>query len=475
MSSRKPLLKSLRGRLTLSLVAVLVISLAVWLFIFHILVRNELLGSFDDGLVARMQALAAYTAGHPGAEDIAEYMPEFRTQAHEEFFQVWDASGRILARSDSSAGRDMPRLAAMAGRPTFHDLQLPDGHDGRAVVQTFRLEEGDPRGSITVASAGETAGLMELEQRLHGIVLLGTLATIALSVAIAWTSVARSLRPVERFAQSVSDIDPDSPLVRLDSEALPTELVPVAGKVRMMAQKLVDALARERRFARNVAHELRTPLTEARTLAEVGMLSASLEQAHRSFLEIDATTQELDQIVDSLLCLARFEAGIEQPSPEPVELATEFRRQATLLQDAVRERGLEIRYGGLTECWVYVDGALTRRLIANLLGNAVAHSPDGATIDFEVNADGFVIGNPAPQLGAEDLPRLGERFLRIGSTEGGRHAGLGLSLAQAVAGVLQVEFTLQLTATGKLLATVSGFSGLPATPPAGTAETHTAP
>ncbi len=75
MSSRERLLGSLAGRLILSLSAGIVIALAIWLFVYHILVRNELYGSFDETLVARMQSLAAYAVQNPGAEGIAEFMP----------------------------------------------------------------------------------------------------------------------------------------------------------------------------------------------------------------------------------------------------------------------------------------------------------------------------------------------------------------------------------------------------------------
>lgn len=454
------MISSLRGRLTASLVVVMVGSLAVWLFVFHVLVHRELYDRFDDGLVAHMQALAAYMSQNPGTEEIAEYMPEFRTQAHEEFFQVWDANGRILARSDSSAGRDLPKLAAVRGVPTFHDLDLPDGHRGRAAIQTFGLPAGDRRGSITVATAAETGPLEDLEERLHGLVLVGTLVTVAFSVAIAWISTARSLRPLARLSRSVAAIDPDSPVVRIDSGELPTELAPVAGKIQVMAQSLVDALGRERRFTRNVAHELRTPLTEVRTLAEVGAMAADLEQATAAFHEITATSQELDQIVDALLSLARYEAGIERPDPEPVELGGEVRHQAAYLEDVARERQLRIMLD-TPESWVFVDGALTRRLVANLLGNAVAHAPAGATVDVHVRADGFTIENPAPRLQEADLARLDERFFRIGDGGGGGHAGLGLSLARAIVRILGLSLRLALSPTGRLEATVTGFAPLP--------------
>jgi two-component system sensor histidine kinase QseC len=72
----------------------------------------------------------------------------------------------------------------------------------------------------------------------------------------------------------------------------------------------------------------------------------------------------------------------------------------------------------------------------------------------------FRIANPAPQLAASDIPRLGERFFRIGRGDGGSHAGLGLALAGAIARVLGIRFRLKLDEHGNLVASVDGFEAL---------------
>ena len=463
MSWRERLLGSLAGRLILSLSAGIVVALAIWLFVFHILVRNELYGSFDDTLVARMQSLAAYAVQNPGAEGIAEFMPEFRTTQHENFFQIWDAAGNVLARAESGGGKDLPRQMAVLAKPTFHDTIMPDGHRGRMVIQNFPVPEDDPRGVVTVGMAGEISSLEELEPRLHVFMILSSLATVALAVWIAAISVRRSLMPVERLSRSVSAIDVEVPDAQLDIADLPSELKPVAGKIQVMTQQLIQAVARERRFARNVAHELRTPLAEARMLAEVGAMTGDCDQARSTLDEIGKTTQELEQIVESLLSLSRYESGIQKPEPEPVDLLAEIRREAALLDGARASRRLELALDIPGEAWVHTDAALTRRLLANLLGNAVAHAPEGSRIQVLATGDGrFEVRNAAPQLKEEDLPRLGERFFRIHTGHGGSHAGLGLSLARAIARILGLRLELFLTGDQQLVARVEGYRSLQA-------------
>jgi signal transduction histidine kinase len=463
MSLRERFLDSLSGRLIISLSAGIVIALSIWLFVFHLLVRNELYGNFDQSLVVRLQSLAAYAVQNPGAEGIAEVMPQFRTAQHENYFQIWDAAGTVLARAESGAGHGLPRLAAVMAGPTFYDAPMPDGHRGRIAVQNFPVPAGDPRQVVTVAMAGEVEKLETLEQSLHLFMLVSSLATVALAVGIAAFSVRRSLWPVDSLSRSVSAIDVNNPDSRLDIGGLPSELKPVAGKIQVMTRQLIQAVARERRFARNVAHELRTPLAEARMLAEVGSLAEDCGEARNALGEIGKTTQELEQIVESLLSLSRYESGIQKPEPEPVELSAEIRHEASRLDGAARARGLKLDFTMPPEAWVQTDAALVRRLVANLIGNAVCHAPQDSAIILRLDADGsFTIENPAPHLTPSDLPRLSERFFRIHSGNGGAHAGLGLSLVQAIAQILDLRFDLDLTRDHRLVARIKGFGPLPA-------------
>lgn len=462
--------RSLRARLALGVLTGSVLVLSISFVVLHLIIRNELYAWLDEDLSERTHAVAEYAAGHPGREDVAEFMPQFRTRAHKDFFQIWDARGQTLVRSDSSAGRDLPRPDAVATGPTYRDLTLPDGHRGRAVTQVFELAPDDPRGSLTVVTAAETENLDALESRIHLMLLLLALATVAALLLIAVHSIGRGLKPVGDFARSLEMVEPEGLRARLDAGPLPSELQPVATSFQGLLHRLLEALAREKRYARNVAHELRNPLAEIRLLADVGVTSPEADSCQAAVRDIGSAAAEMERIVDALMALTRYEAGLESPEPEPVDLAAELRREAARQAHAADQRSLTIKLDLPGEVWVYTDSALTQRLLANLLGNAVSHSPRGATVRVTVSANGNVsLVNPAPHLSTEDVRRLGERFYRVGNLQqNGAHAGLGLSLAEAIARVLGLTLRLTLRADGWLLAEVRGFKALPAaTAPAG--------
>jgi two-component system sensor histidine kinase QseC len=408
-----------------------------------------------------MSAIAAYAAAHPGSESIAEFMPQYRTRAHQEFFQVWDSRGRTLARADSSAGRDMPQLDAVVGQQTYSDLLLPDGHHGRAVAEVFPLPAGDARGTLIVVTAEETGTLERVENRIHVMLLLGAVATIAAMLLITRHAVLHGLRPVDDLGAALERVDPDDPKAKLGGGPLPSELRPVAERFSMVLNRLLDALAREKRYARNVAHELRTPLAEIRLLADVGSRAQEPGAVGAALVDVGAAAAEMEQTVESLLALTRYEAGLERPQPEPVDLCAEVMRAAGLMKYHADQHDLKLEFDMPGEFWVHADSALVRRLISNLVGNAIAHSPPGSVVRVALGAEGKLqLSNPAPQLTASDMPRLGERFFRIKAGNGGSHTGLGLSLAFAIAKVLGLRLELAKREDDCLVAVVSGFTRL---------------
>ncbi len=361
-------------------------------------------------------------------------------------------------RAPDETCRGSTRRSAGRRTPT---CVLPDGHDGRAVAEAFLLPASDARGKLIVVTAEETGSLERLENRIHVTLLLGAVATIIAMFLITRHAVLRGLRPVDDLVAALERVDPDDPQAKLGGGPLPSELRPVADRFSLVLNRLLDALAREKRYARNVAHELRTPLAEIRLLTDVGSREQEPGAVRAALSDVGAAAAEMEQTVESLLALTRYEAGLEEPQPEPIDLCAEVSRAARLMKNHADQHDLKFEFDLPDEFWVHADSALIRRLISNLVGNAIAHSPRGSVIRVMLGVGGeLLLSNPAPQLAASDMPRLGERFFRISAGNGGSHTGLGLSLAFAIAKVLGLRLELAKREDDCLVAAVTGFRRL---------------
>lgn len=467
MSSTRP--QRLHRRLVLRLALGVGVVLAGLFVAIDWRVDHELFRRFDAGLAARADAVAAFLGANVDG-DIDQWMPEFREEGHTDFFQAWDGSGRVVARSASSQDIDLaPPPTSPGAHHLWYDLPLPDGHRGRAAARDYALPDSDPRRALRIVVAEEREQIDALERSVHMTLGGGVLLALLLVVAITAWSLANELRPLDRLAQRVAAIDLDAPAPQLAEPDLPAELLPVAHKVEDMVAALMEILARERRFAQDLAHELRTPVAELRAIAESSLLQQDPGRLRDALGELARLGGDMERTVEALLTLARAESGLAAPQVEPMDLGALLATLPTRHAADIAARGLDIDVPGARECWILADAAIVERLLASLFANAVEHAPAGARIGLDLQQHGGMarvcLCNPAPQLRDADLPQLGTRFFRRDAARSGRgdhHAGLGLALAKALARAhaFDLAFALQ---DGALHLTLSGLPLLPAT------------
>ncbi len=431
-------------------------------------IDRELHSRFDAALEARGRALAGIIAARtrPPVTDDAHW-PEYSAGGHQEFYQLWDARGQTLARSASSAGRDLDRPPPGAvATPLIYDLSLPDGHRGRAVA--LRVWRGgapeDDDAALLLVVATEREALEALEDQLHFSLTGAALAALIVLAVLGLVAVRRTLAPLSAFSRAIAErvstrahtATPGAGIDAPPAADLPLELQPIARTLNEAVDTALAALEREQRFARDAAHELRTPLAELRMIAQSETPNG--RDAGAVLRAVDGMTRS----VDALLALARCEAGLEQPAIEPLELVGLLDGQRHLLASACDARGSRIEVALPAELWVMSDRAMLERIVANLLANAVDHAPRASTLLLaaEVSAATaqVTVSNPAPDA---DLAALqgavdGERHGSAGARHGA-HAGLGLALAGALA--QQLGVTLAFTRRGEVVeVTLSGLA-----------------
>jgi len=194
-----------------------------------------------------------------------------------------------------------------------------------------------------------------------------------------------------------------------------------------------------RRFMGDAAHELRTPITILRTRAEIALQQPRDSEDYVSALAgIEVEARRLGGIVDSLLVLARADAGERQIEREPIFLDDIAIDAAGAARVLARQKNLELTVDEFEEAPVEGDPTLVRQLIMIVLDNAVKFTDAGGQVRVRVSmhegAPTFAVEDTGIGIKPEELSRVFQRFFR-GETARSRTdgAGLGLSIASWIA------------------------------------------
>lgn len=458
--------RSLRYRLTLSIVGVLAVVLIGLSLVLDAVFAHALWRQLDDRLLGEAAAVAGMAEdASPSPEFEYESLPEFERAGRPAYFQAWLDDGRILARSPSLGAGALERPAGRVEAPRFLDLRLPDGRPGRAIQlrQPLRLETpsvgerpGRSERFVTVAVARGTEELVVALTSVRRWLFLLALLALGGASGAALVAVSRGLGPLRALGGEIARLDAAKLDRVLRTDLLPDELVPVITKVNELFARLQESFAREKRFTADVSHELRTPLAGLLTTLEVAASRDRTGPEYReAIVRAVAVVGQMQALCENLLALARFDAG-----PVPV------RRQEVALRDLVQEcwRSFEAaaRARGLTfhnelgaEARVASDPDQLRVVISNLLSNAATYTETGGTIHVRAGAteDGraalLEVYDSGPRIPEDVLLRVFDRFYRADTARGsGAHCGIGLALVKGVSETLGLAVTARNTADG---------------------------
>ncbi len=399
------------------------------------ILRREL----DRGLAAAAHIETAILAAggtvpiQPGHTDPDQFIEEINR-----FILVRDATGRVLGANTALAAAmpmDSASLRTALPGETAWVTQRWEGQTYRSVYLGVAHDlPGDTRVVQVVASRGpiDAAGRQVVFLML-GTVALGTVATI---LGGGWLSKS-TVAPVAEIAAQAEGIRPGAVGQRITSHAHVEEFNRLVGVLNQMLERLDRGLLAQRRIIADVGHDLRTPITAMRGEAEVALRNPRTpEQYQRVLGSLLEEINHLGTISDTLLLLARIEAG----ELEPQRLPTDMRELVTGAVQRIQQRAADhpIRYDarGNGVGSAAVDVRMLSLLLDHLLDNAVRHTPADTPVTVSLAGDPgavhLTIEDRGPGVPDVVLPHLFERFYRGDSARGRGGAGLGLTVAAAI-------------------------------------------
>jgi two-component system, OmpR family, sensor kinase len=346
---------------------------------------------------------------------------------------------------------------ARRGATSFTVHAVTGSTQWRVLATPVTLSDGSP-GTLLIAQS--LSDVQSTVNHLIVLVLLIGAVTLVVLGGIGYLIVRRSMRPlveVERSAALIAGGDlshrvPDLADPRTEVGGLAVALNTMLGQIETaFAERAASEEAargserRMRRFVADASHELRTPLTTIRGFAELYRQGAvtDAQELHRLMGRIEAEAQRMGLLVEDLLTLAR----LDQQRPlarSPVDMLAVAGDVVSDARAVGRSHTVELVVESTDPPPIVIgDEARLRQVMANLVTNALQHTPPGTAVTVRVaslaGAPGMaptvrlVVQDAGPGMDAEDAAHIFERFYRADAARGrGGGTGLGLAIVAAL-------------------------------------------
>jgi heavy metal sensor kinase len=481
---------SVRFRLTLWYTAVLTLVLIVLsLITYFIFWRSTLqrtdvnLSELSEAFLTTLEAEVKDQSG-PDSLKLAGQVAITEHRFRDHVFAIFDESGRIVVSSQEVPPAAAATGSSAAGALSSHSFQRfleASSHTERLFGNVKGGEDGYRGFARHFSSDGKTYILVIL-QSLHPQeeMLEEVTSTFAwvIPIAILLASVGgyflarKSLAPVVAMSRQAGRIGAANLHERLAVQNDRDELGHLARSFNSLLDRLSQSFERQQRFMADASHELRTPVAILRGEAEVALSqqSRSPGEYRESLGVLHQEAERLTHIVEDLFTLTRADAGQYPLQPHDFyldELVAECVHSARTLALAKK---ISLNFEEASESPIRADESLLRRMILNLLDNAIKYTSEGGRVSVTCHraAEEYVLSitDTGGGIPADLQPRIFERFFRVDKARSraendGSGAGLGLSISRWIAEAHHGR--LELTRSDSIGSTFTAY--LPVGPP----------
>jgi signal transduction histidine kinase len=265
----------------------------------------------------------------------------------------------------------------------------------------------------------------------------GLAASIALALAGGIVTSGRLLRKIEAVGDTSRNIIEGDLQRRVPVTVAGDEFDRLAESINTMLDRIQALMDNLRQVTTDIAHDMRTPLTRLRQRLEIAQQSNEDPAQLRDILA--STVGEIDVILGifgALLRIAQIESGARKAAFTRVNLSDLLRTAVELYRSAADEKNQSLEEAIGADLKVKGDRELLMQLFANLLENAVRHSPPGAqlAVTAQRTADRVevIVADNGPGIPDGMRAKVMQRFFRLESSRTTPGSGLGLSLSQAI-------------------------------------------
>lgn len=292
-----------------------------------------------------------------------------------------------------------------------------------------------------------THQLHEMEDMVVRSFFWGLAASLALALAGGVVTSGRLMRKVEAIGETSRDIIEGDLGRRVAATSAGDEFDNLAASINAMLDRIEALMNDLRQVTTDIAHDMRTPLTRLRQRLELAQRSnADAAALHET---LGATVREIDAILGifgALLRIAEIDSGARKSAFKNLDLSELLHTVVELYRPAAEDKRQTLHDDIARKLPIRGDREMLMQLFANLLENAVWHTPQGTTIALNArSADGWaevIVSDNGPGIPAEARGKVLQRFYRLENSRTTPGNGLGLSLAASIVKLHEALLTL---------------------------------
>ena len=415
--------KSIRTRLTIWYLVVIVVLLFIFSGVAYFTLDYNLYQNLDNSLLTRSTELILSTSA------IIAPQPN-------ELILSFDSNGNLLREyglSIDPASIQGLIQQALLGQNTYLTTVAADNQGVRLYATSFRVPFTN---QVLVVVVGQlTTGITGVLATFRYVLLIAVVSVIVLAGIGGLFLASRVLKPVEQITQTAQKIE-ESDLSQRIAVKNDDELGRLASTLNDMIARLEEAFNRQRQFTADASHELRTPLAIMQAEATLALSKERTEADYKKSLEtISQESTYMSSVIGKLLFLARSDAGKEQLNFEDVDLKDLITGLSTNVEAMAMDKGIKFTVDAHENLVVRGDKVKLRQLFINILENAVRYTPADGNISVSlVRKDDSAlatISDTGIGIPPEHLPHIFERFYRVDKARSRSDGGVGLGMAIA--------------------------------------------
>ena len=293
-----------------------------------------------------------------------------------------------------------------------------------------------PSGEMILVGCSIVPELKELRRTALNLTAVGGLILLV-GLTGGWWLVSRSLKPIASISNATVKISAGDLSQRIDVAEAESELGQLATVLNSTFARLETAFAQQKQFASDAAHELRTPVTVILTQTQTALNRERDAASYKQAVEAcQRAAQRMRKLIESLLALARFDAGQEVLRRTDFDFSETIADCAELVQPLADERAVKISVD-IEPVKISGDAERLAQVVTNLLTNAIQYNQPAGEVRVQLASQNglavLTVTDTGQGIAPADLPRVFGRFYRADqSRTGAGNAGLGLAITKAI-------------------------------------------